>query len=114
MEQTEDQNLSEEQLKKLESEEPYKGDAMQIPGDTEVDPNDLDNNPYIYSHTTAVQQFSFVDSRQLFDQKCPPPKYFSDEELTKPLPVEKEEILKGMQETPQGSLLCIDQEAMDK
>lgn len=65
-------------------------------GAEDIDPNDLDNNPYVFSYTTAVQKYSFVDSRQQFDKKCPPPKYFSDEELLKPLPVEKDEILKGL------------------
>lgn len=69
-------------------------------GVIEIDPNDLDNNPYIYSKIESVQKFSFVDYRQSFDNKCPPPKYFTVEDLTKPLPVEKEEILKGLEETP--------------
>jgi len=33
-------------------------------GAEDIDPNDLDNNPYVFSYTTAVQKYSFVDSRQ--------------------------------------------------
>jgi hypothetical protein len=48
----------------------------------------------------AVQKNSFVDYRQAFDIKCPPPRYFTNEELLKPLPTEKSEIMKGLIEAP--------------
>jgi len=32
----------------------------------------------------------------------------------KPLPTAKLDVLRGMEETPQGGLICVDKEAMDK
>ena len=74
----------------------------------EVDSKELTENPKIFSLHLSVHKNSFVDYRQPFDLKCPPPKYFSNEELLKPLPTDKSEILKGMLEMPQGHLVCVD------
>jgi hypothetical protein len=49
-----------------------------------------------------------VDSRQNYDEKCPPPKYFTENILLAPLQNKKDEILKGLEEQPYGGLICTD------
>lgn len=85
----------------------FSGDAIPIAGDEEVDLKDLDD-VYILSKTQAVHKYSFVDSKQAYDEKCPAPKFFTKEDLLKPLPATKDEILKGFKEGPLGGLVCID------
>ena len=47
--------------------------------------------------------------------KSPPPKYFTQEILLAPLPSNKEDILRGLEEhATHGGLICIDQEAMER
>lgn len=57
---------------------------------------------------------SFYDRRKLYQKKSPPPKYFTDEILMKPLMTNKKEIMKGLIIGPQGGLVCVDKEAMEK
>lgn len=59
-------------------------------------------------------EYSFVDPRSDFDRSSPPPKYFDEEIILNPLPVRKEDILKGLIEPPFGGLVCTDQEAMER
>ena len=40
--------------------------------------------------------------------------YLTEEMLLKPLPTNKEEILKGLEEQEYGGLVCTDKEALDK
>ncbi len=60
------------------------------------------------SSQVAVGPNSFVDNRQPYNPKSPPPKYFTEDMLLTPLPICKEEILKGMIEPANGGLVCID------
>ena len=46
---------------------------MDIPSDV-----DIANNPYVMSKTKPLGNFSFIDSRQLYNPLAPPPKYFTD------------------------------------
>ena len=48
--------------------------------------------------------------------KCPPPRYLTREELLEELPVDKNVIFKltGMEETPEGGLICTDKDVIDK
>jgi hypothetical protein len=80
------------------------------------DPDELElyDNPYILSDKIAVGPNSFVDFRQNYDRKCPPPKYFTKEILLTPLPTKKSDILKGLDEMPMGGLVCTDEEAMER
>ena len=75
---------------------------------------ELENNPYILSKTDAVGPFSFVDYRQPYCEKAPPPKYFSNELLLTPLPTRKEDIFRGLEEHPHGGLVCTDQEMLER
>eukprot|EP00347_Sterkiella_histriomuscorum_P004889 403358700 len=111
---TTDQTQEQLEQLKLSDSTNFTGEAIQMQGQLEVDEKDIDGNQYVFSKSISVQKNSFVDSRQNIDKLCPPPVYFSDELLLKELPVEKEEILKGLQETPQGGLVCVDKEAMEK
>jgi len=72
------------------------------------DVSELENNPYIMSKTDPVGPFSFVDNRQAYCDKSPPPKYFPDELLLTPLPTRKDDILRGLDEHPHGGLVCSD------
>ena len=74
----------------------------------------MHDNPYIYSTEVGVGPNSFVDFRQGYSERCPPPKYFTQEILLTPLPTRKEDILKGLEEMPSGGLVCTDQEAMER
>jgi hypothetical protein len=70
--------------------------------------DDPADDSLIASTTQAVGQHSFVDSRQPYRENCPPPKYFTHEMLLNPLPVHKDEILKGFVVPPVGGLICTD------
>jgi hypothetical protein len=63
-----------------------KTEAIQVGKEEEVDESELRDNPYILSETLPVPPKSFVDSRQPYDPKCPPAKYFTEEMLLEPLP----------------------------
>lgn len=52
--------------------------------------------------------FSFADDRDPLDESCPPPVYFTDEQILKPLPTSKAEILQGLEVTNKGALICTD------
>jgi hypothetical protein len=77
--------------------------ASEIP-----DESDLKGNPYILPTSDSVPPFSFVDIRQKYDETCPPPVYLTEKALLAPLNTKKEEILRGLDETPQGGLICVD------
>jgi len=66
------------------------------------------------SKSVAVPPNSFVDYRQAYCEKAPPPKYFTEEMLLNPLPVNKEDILRGMVEHPTGGLICTDAEMLER
>ena len=66
------------------------------------------------SDTVSVGKHSFIDSRQPYNKRCPPPKYFTEDILLEELPTSKEDILRGLIEGHHGGLVCIDQEAMDR
>ena len=82
-------------------------DAIAIGEEVEPD-TELKDNQYIASTTKGVGIYSFVDSRQQYIENCPPPKYLTEEMLTNPLPVHKEDILKGFITPAKGGLICID------
>jgi hypothetical protein len=45
----------------------------------------------------------------------PPPRYFTDAELLEPLPVLKEDILRGLIcPADKGGLICMDEEMMER
>lgn len=56
----------------------------------------------------SVGPYSFADERDPLDEECPPPIYFSDEQILKPLPTSKAEILQGLEVTSKGALICTD------
>ena len=68
----------------------------------EINDEELKKNPNIFSKDVTCNKHSFVDIRQAYDTKCPPPRYLTREELLVELPIEKEVIFKstGMQENP--------------
>lgn len=69
----------------------------------------------ILSQTEAVGKYSFADKRQPYSNESPPPKYFSNDLLLNfGLSNKKDEILKGLIIPPQGGLICVDQEAMER
>jgi len=68
------------------------------------DEKELIGNPYIYSDTKSVGPYSFVDFRQSYERKCPPPKYMDEAMLREPLPTSKEDIMKGLKEMEYGGL----------
>ena len=75
---------------------------------------DLKDNPYIdYALENGIPINSFVKPGDI-DPLCPPPLYFTEEEMTKPLATDKKEIFKGLEETKIGTLICTDKEAMDR
>ena len=55
-----------------------------------------------------------MDSRQPYDDKCPPPIYLDNETLMKPLPISKADILQGLEEREFGGLVCTDEEALER
>lgn len=57
---------------------------------------------------------SFHDKKLPHDATCPPPKYFGNELLLKPLPTSKGDFLRGLIVNEEGCLVCTDQEALDK
>lgn len=58
--------------------------------------------------------YSFADPRDAKDEEVPPPLYFSEEQLLKKLPVQRSEILKGLELHSTGGLLVTDQELIQK
>jgi len=46
--------------------------------------------------------------------QAPPPKYLTPEELRKPLPTKKEDVMAALEESPFGALICTDKDAMDR
>ena len=66
-----------------------------MPNDNEeINDDELKKNPNIFSKDVTCNQHSFVDFRQAYDAKCPPPRYLTREELLEELPVDKEVIFK--------------------
>lgn len=49
---------------------------MEVPDEREID-----KNPYIWSHTVAVNKKSFVDFRQKYQKLAPPPIYLEGQRL---------------------------------
>jgi hypothetical protein len=60
----------------------------------------LTDNPKILSNEISVGKNSFVDCRQPYSHLAPPPKYFDLEILLQPLPVAKDDILRGLEILP--------------
>lgn len=78
------------------------------------DEKELRDNPYIYSQSESVGPNSFVDNRQPYDRKSPPPKYLDESQLLESLPTSREEIMRGLKEMEYGGLQCVDKEAMER
>jgi len=56
----------------------------------------------------SVGPYSFADEKDPADDSCPPPIYFTDEQILKPLPTSKVDILQGLELTSKGALICTD------
>lgn len=78
-----------------------------------VEPLDGDE-PEIYSYVESVPPYSFVDSRQDFEPKCPPPTYLQYDDLYVKLPIEKDDIFEKFEFWKSGGLRCTDEEAMER
>lgn len=72
------------------------------------------DDPNIYSNVEAVGPYSFVDCRQDYDPKCPPPTYLPYKDVNAPLPIEKEDIFAKFEFCEKGGLRCTDEEAMER
>ncbi len=59
-------------------------------------------------------QNSFSDVKVTQEGDCPPPKNLSNDVLLRPLPTNKAELITGLVVNAEGSLVCTDQEALDK
>ena len=82
---------------------------MNVFEDEEPEEREINNNPYIFSTTVSVLEHSFVDSRQPYNNHCPPPKYMDEATLLEPLAVAKDDILRGLEYNEKnGSLVCND------
>ena len=81
--------------------------------DIAVEPLDGDKDG-VYSMEEAVPPYSFVDPRQDYDRKCPPPTYLPYDEVAEELPIEKEDIFEKFEFCRSGGLRCIDEEAMER
>ena len=60
---------------------------------------------------------SFIDTKQSYKRKAPPPKYFTDEFLLEnfgKLPTDKQKILFGFEYPKTGGLICTDEESLNK
>lgn len=87
-----------------------------MPVDVEPTQEELDN-PFIdFKCPRSVPLFSFCNFKMFDKEKVAPiPKYLSDEEVFKPLPTEKDDVLRDYKEIPgEGGLICINKVAMDK
>lgn len=64
---------------------------------------------YIYSEEVATGPYSFYDSNKEYDNKAPPPLYFKFEDLNKPKPTDKDEVLAAFKVNDNGYLECTDE-----
>lgn len=62
------------------------------------------DDPEIYSSVESVGPFSFVDMRQDYEQKCPPPTYLSYDDVNEKLPIEKDDIFEKFEFLEKGGL----------
>jgi hypothetical protein len=69
--------------------------VIQIEDLEELMVSDPDTATPFISKNTIISRNSFADSKDPEDNNCPPPVYFGDCIIIDPLPVKKEEILKG-------------------
>ena len=84
-------------------------DPIDLAQPEDPDDQELNENPFILSQGgVSVPANSFVDSRQPYKKKAPPPKYFSEELLLAELPTRREDILRGLEEQKYGGLICTD------
>jgi len=77
---------------------------------------EIDNPDKDFKLQRSVPLFSFCDPAK-YEQEvvAPLPKYLSNEEVNKPLPTEKADVLKDYKEIADGGgIVCINKEAMDK
>lgn len=72
------------------------------------------DDPLIYSKVESVPPYSFVDCRQDYDLKCPPPTYLEYKDVNTPLPIQKENIFEKFEFCEKGGLRCTDEEAMER
>lgn len=72
------------------------------------------SNPEVLSEKIAVGPLSFVDGKQAYDKNARPPTYFSLKELQEKLPATSAQILKGLDKTDEGGLVCTDEESIEK
>ncbi len=63
---------------------------------------------------TKLGPNSFSDVKVTHEGECPPPKNLSNDVLLRPLPTSKAELIAGLVVNAEGSLVCTDQEALDK
>ena len=57
---------------------------------------------------------SFADPRDEYSEETPAPLYFDKGFLLTPMPVQKDEVLFGMEQKPDGCLVCVDKEAIER
>lgn len=90
--------------------------AIDIEGDSEPIPQEQLDNPFKdFGLQRSVPFFSFCDPRKYeIEQVAPLPKYLTPEEVLKPLPSTKAEILSDYREMQDGGLVCVNKEAMAK
>lgn len=107
---------SDTQSQQIEVSELKSPDVIQIDdASEEVKTYDKDSAYSFYmKNVGSTGPFSFADDRDPVNDECPPPIYFTDEQILKPLPTSKAEILQGLEVTSKGALICTDQEALDK
>ena len=61
-------------------------------------------------------ELSFVDKKTPINKLAPPPKYFTDDFIRKEfaLPTQIQDILKGIEYTKYGGLVCTSEEMLEK
>lgn len=79
---------------------------------TGQEPEDGDEE-LIYSEEHSVPPYSFYDWNNKYDKKAPPPVYFRFEDLTKPKPTDKDEILQAFKINNNGYLECTDEKIIE-
>jgi hypothetical protein len=62
----------------------------------------------------SVGSHSFVDNRQEFNPKCPPPDYLTREEVHVKLPIDRDGIFQDLEFCEHGGLRCVNEEAMER
>ena len=94
LKQEEEVEHKEEPKEQTEPDNPGQNKGGKVVESDEVNEEELGKNPNVFSKTDACNKHSFVDFRQAYDSKCPPPRYLTREELLENLPVDKESVFK--------------------